>query len=89
MTDVMALSGIAAAEMVMADLDYPVTLGSGVAAAQEYYRNTRHVGAVDASRAALKGAKLMYIPTFDDVQAAHERIRPYVHRTPVLTSTFF
>lgn len=52
MTDVMALSGIAAAEMVMADLDYPVTLGSGVVAAQEYYRNTRHVGAVDATRAA-------------------------------------
>ncbi|MCP4319089.1 MAG: aminotransferase class V-fold PLP-dependent enzyme [Hyphomicrobiales bacterium] len=52
MTDVMALSGIAAAEMVMADLDCPITLGSGVAAAQEYYRNTRHVGSVDASRAA-------------------------------------
>ncbi|MEX3008438.1 L-aspartate--glyoxylate aminotransferase BhcA [Hoeflea sp. TYP-13] len=52
MTDVMALSGIAAAEMVMADLDYPIKLGSGVAAAQEYYRNTRHVGSVDATRAA-------------------------------------
>jgi threonine dehydratase len=30
----------------------------------------------------------MYIPTFDDVIAAHERIRPYVHRTPVLTSSY-
>lgn len=30
----------------------------------------------------------MYIPTFDDVIAAHERIRPYVHHTPVLTSSF-
>ena len=30
----------------------------------------------------------MYIPTFQDVIDAHERIRPYVHRTPVLTSTF-
>ena len=39
-TDVMALSGIATAEMAMVDLDLPVTLGSGVAAAQEYYRNT-------------------------------------------------
>lgn len=39
-TDVMALSGIATAEMAMVDLGYPVTLGSGVAAAQEYYRNT-------------------------------------------------
>ncbi len=39
LTDVMALAGLATAEMVMADLDFPVTLGSGVAAAQEYYRN--------------------------------------------------
>ncbi|WP_435258260.1 beta-hydroxyaspartate dehydratase BhcB [Thioclava sp. FR2] len=31
----------------------------------------------------------MYVPTFDDVLAAHDRIRPYVHRTPVLTSTYF
>ena len=30
----------------------------------------------------------MYIPTFDDVKAARERIRPYVHRTPVLTSSY-
>ncbi len=29
----------------------------------------------------------MYIPTFDDVIAAHERITPYIHKTPVLTST--
>jgi threonine dehydratase len=29
------------------------------------------------------------IPTFDDVVAAHERIRPYIHNTPVLTSTTF
>ncbi|MEM6739142.1 MAG: beta-hydroxyaspartate dehydratase BhcB [Pseudomonadota bacterium] len=29
------------------------------------------------------------IPTYDDVVAAHERIAPYIHRTPVLTSTFF
>jgi threonine dehydratase len=26
------------------------------------------------------------IPTFDDVLAAHERIRPHVHRTPIFTS---
>ena len=31
----------------------------------------------------------MYIPTYDDVLAAHERIRPYIHRTPVLTSRYF
>lgn len=30
----------------------------------------------------------MYIPTLDDMLAAHERIEPYVHRTPVLTSSF-
>jgi threonine dehydratase len=30
----------------------------------------------------------MYIPTYDDVLAAHRRIEPYIHRTPVLTSSF-
>jgi threonine dehydratase len=30
----------------------------------------------------------MYIPTFDDMLAAHERIKPYIHRTPVLTSSY-
>ena len=28
----------------------------------------------------------MLIPTFSDIQAAHELIKPYIHRTPVLTS---
>ena len=28
------------------------------------------------------------IPNFDDVEAARERIAPYIHRTPVLTSTY-
>lgn len=41
LTDVMMLSGLATIEMAMADLDYPITLGSGVAAAQEYYRGGR------------------------------------------------
>lgn len=40
LTDVMALSGIATAEMAMADLGLPITLGSGVAAAQNVYRTT-------------------------------------------------
>ena len=40
LTDVMMLSGLACAEMCMADLGWPVTLGSGVAAAQDYYRNS-------------------------------------------------
>lgn len=30
----------------------------------------------------------MYIPTFQDVIQAHERIAPYIHKTPVLTSSF-
>jgi alanine-glyoxylate transaminase/serine-glyoxylate transaminase/serine-pyruvate transaminase len=38
LTDVMVLSGLATAEMCMADLGWPITLGSGVAAAQEFYR---------------------------------------------------
>jgi len=49
LTDVMALSGIATAEMVMADLDLPVPLGSGVAAAQEYYRATPAQSVMEAA----------------------------------------
>jgi threonine dehydratase len=30
----------------------------------------------------------MQIPTFDDVLAAHARIAPHIHRTPVLTSSY-
>lgn len=30
----------------------------------------------------------MYIPTFEDMKTAHERIKPYIHETPVLTSSF-
>lgn len=40
LTDVMMLSGIATAEMVMVDLGLPIKLGSGVAAAQQHYRAT-------------------------------------------------
>lgn len=40
MTDVMALSGIATAEMCMVDLGLNIKLGSGVATAQEYYRGS-------------------------------------------------
>lgn len=39
LTDVMALSGIATAEMCMVDLGLDIALGSGVAAAQEHYRH--------------------------------------------------
>lgn len=35
------------------------------------------------------GTPDFYIPTFDDVKAAHERVKPYIHHTPVLTSSFF
>lgn len=38
MSDVMALTGIATTEMCMADLGLDITLGRGVAAAQEFYR---------------------------------------------------
>lgn len=41
LTDAMVLSGLATVEMGMADLDYPVALGSGVTAAQDYLRNSR------------------------------------------------
>ena len=39
LTDVMMLSGLATAEMCMVDLGLDIELGSGVAAAQEYYRS--------------------------------------------------
>ena len=29
----------------------------------------------------------MIIPSYEDVLVAHERIQPYIHKTPVLTST--
>lgn len=38
LTEVLMLSGLATAEMCMADLGWPVQLGSGVAAAQDFYR---------------------------------------------------
>jgi alanine-glyoxylate transaminase/serine-glyoxylate transaminase/serine-pyruvate transaminase len=49
LSDVMMLSGLATAEMVMVDLGWPVRLGAGVAAAQEYFRTT---GAAALSAAA-------------------------------------
>lgn len=36
----------------------------------------------------MKDATIMEIPTFADMLIAHERIKPYIHRTPVLTSSF-
>lgn len=48
LTDVMVLSGLATAEMCMADLGWPITLGSGVAAAQDYYRGSTGMMALAA-----------------------------------------
>ena len=36
----------------------------------------------------MKDGDTMYIPTFADMLVAHERVKPYIHRTPVLTSQF-
>ncbi len=49
MTDVMALAGLSAIEMSMADLNYPVEQGSGVIAAQEYYRRTKRAAHSEAA----------------------------------------
>jgi alanine-glyoxylate transaminase/serine-glyoxylate transaminase/serine-pyruvate transaminase len=49
MTDVMLLSGIATAEMVMADLGLDVTLGSGTAAAQDVFRATTATAVKEAA----------------------------------------
>jgi alanine-glyoxylate transaminase/serine-glyoxylate transaminase/serine-pyruvate transaminase len=40
LNDLMLLSALAGAEMAMCDLGIPIELGSGVTAAQEYYRKT-------------------------------------------------
>lgn len=49
LTDVMMLSGLATAEMCMADLGLNIKLGSGVAAAQEYYRANPAAAIKDAA----------------------------------------
>jgi threonine dehydratase len=36
----------------------------------------------------MKDVQGIDIPTYDDMLAAHDRIRPHIHRTPVLTSSF-
>ncbi|MEO0654356.1 MAG: beta-hydroxyaspartate dehydratase BhcB [Pseudomonadota bacterium] len=37
----------------------------------------------------MKDTTDLTIPTYDDVLAAHERIAPHIHRTPVMTSSYF
>ncbi len=49
LTDVMALSGIATAEMCMVDLGLDIKLGSGVAAAQDFYRGNTATAHQDAA----------------------------------------
>lgn len=44
LTDAMMLSGLGVAEMVMVDLGLDIKLGSGVAAAQEFYRHGSSTG---------------------------------------------
>ena len=55
LTDVLALSGIAAIEMAMKDLDYPIELGTGVAAAQAYYREAPALGQASANKISVMG----------------------------------
>ncbi|GAB2185770.1 L-aspartate--glyoxylate aminotransferase BhcA [Roseibium sp. LAB1] len=49
LTDVMMLSGLATAEMVMADLGLNIKLGAGVAAAQEVYRSDSAIASKEAA----------------------------------------
>jgi len=37
----------------------------------------------------MKDMSTLNVPTFQDMLDAHERIKPYIHRTPVLTSSYF
>ena len=41
-----------------------------------------------AARRKCKRSGPIPIPTYQDVEAAHDRIAPHIHRTPVLTSRF-
>ncbi len=52
LNELMVLSGLAGAAMAMRDLGIEVVAGSGVAAAQEYYRATAHPVEITAGRAA-------------------------------------
>ena len=45
LTEAQILSGLCVIEMAMLDLDYPIKAGSGVAAAQEWYRSPTDLGA--------------------------------------------
>jgi len=49
LSETLALSGLATIEMAMKDLGYPIQLGSGVAAAQEYYRSTTSQARAEAA----------------------------------------
>ncbi|GAB4270149.1 MAG: aminotransferase class V-fold PLP-dependent enzyme [Pararhodobacter sp.] len=49
LSEPMVLSGLATAEMAMADLGWPITLGSGVAAAQAYFRGDEAATRQDAA----------------------------------------
>ena len=53
LSEAQALSGLAVIEMAMRDLDYPIVSGSGVAAAQEWYRSALNA---DAMRSAITAA---------------------------------
>ena len=46
LSEAQALSGLAVIEMAMRDLDYPIVSGSGVAAAQEWYRSALNADAM-------------------------------------------
>ncbi len=37
----------------------------------------------------MKDMTSLNVPSFQDMLDAHERIKPYIHRTPVLTSSYF
>ena len=49
LSEAQALSGLAIIEMAMLDLGYPISSGTGVAAAQEWYRSAFSDHSVDAS----------------------------------------
>ncbi len=85
LTDVMMLSGLATAEMVMADLGLDIQLAPVLRPPR---KSIAAIAPLPRRKPHETDALTQYIPTLEDMLVAHERIKPHIHRTRVLTSSF-
>ena len=76
LTDVMVCAGLSAAEMAMRDMNLPIKAGSGVAAAQECFRDSPphrcapREGCGMTEMMEKNSFQELVIPTYEDVLAA-------------------